>query len=127
MNIVLQVLGWVIQYIQLFCSRLRGCMIKGGTLPTHNTPTVTRSGDVPRESELRQLLYLLHCNSKGEYGVKLDQDLIHENLNDKELFRFLNTIYSRARKETKWLTLRNTTNISLCKVCSLRIKWRVDC
>ena len=87
-----------------------------GSLPTHNVAVPTPSGKTGLESQPVNLLYLLHCNSTGEYGVELHQDLIHDSLSDQELFRFLRTVYSRARKQTKWLTLRNTTNISLCKV-----------
>ena len=59
-----------------------------------------------------EALYLLHCNTTGEYGIKLHQDLISENLNDQELFKFLGVVYYRARRKTGWLTTRNTTRIS---------------
>lgn len=95
-------------------------------MPTHNTPTVTRPDDTSREPESRELLYILHCNSMDEYGVKLSQNLIHDNLNDNELFRFLNTIYSRTRHDQRWLTLRDTTKVSLCKVRFL-LDWLVPC
>jgi hypothetical protein len=122
MSIMLQVLGQGNRFVQLFWSHLCGRTIKGSTLPSHHAPTITGSDGALQVPDSSELLYLLHCNSTGEYGVKLDQDLIPKELNDKELFWFLNTIYCRARKKTKWLTLRNTTNISLCKVCFLLIK-----
>ena len=63
-----------------------------------------------------EALYLLHCNTTGEYGIKLRQDLISENLNDQELFKFIRMVYYRARRKTRWFTIRNTRKMSLSKV-----------
>ncbi|KAJ9137710.1 hypothetical protein NKR23_g8969 [Pleurostoma richardsiae] len=102
----------LVRSVQLFWSRLRGQT--DSALHTHATPTTTTS-DSSRESESKELLYLLHCRSTGEYGIRLDQDLIPDNLNDQELFKFLRIVYCRARQGAKWFTLRNTISISLCK------------
>lgn len=111
-------LGWILRYVHLFRPRLRDQPSEMDTLPTHNAATAPSAGDAERRTEAIGLLHLLHCNSTGVYGVKLYQDVICESLNDRELFKFLRTVYCRARKETKWFTLRTMTNISLCKVCS---------
>lgn len=123
-NAVSQVLKWSVRHAQLLKSHLWGQPVKNDALPTHHARIATAVDEAAPESHSANLLYLLHCNSTGEHGVKLHQDLIHYKLNDQELFRFLRTVYCRARKGTKWFTLRNTTSISLCKVCtSPTIEW----
>ncbi|KAK3319087.1 hypothetical protein B0H66DRAFT_623462 [Apodospora peruviana] len=116
-SIVSRAWSWVARHTPLL-SLQPGSRSAEMDLPTYNSTTTTNSTNgenSTRSTEPTRLLYLLYCTSKGTYGVKFHQNLIHDKLNDQELFRFLRTVYTRARKETKWLTLRTTTNISLCK------------
>ena len=115
MSMVAQAWRWTVRRIQSLRPGLRRQPTETD-LPTYNARTATSAGNDVTRTEPAGLLYLLYCTSTGAYGVKFHQNLIHEKLNDRELFLFLRTIYCRARKETKWFTLRTTTNISLCKV-----------
>jgi hypothetical protein len=105
-----------VRYVNQLRAHLRDQPIELDSLPTHNATNSTVTESATMRTEPTGLLYLLHCNSTSTYGVKLHQDLIHEDMSDQDLFRYLRTIYCRARGKTKWFTLRNTTNISLCKV-----------
>lgn len=85
-------------------------------LPTHNTARTSTRVVTDTTMQPCGLLYLLYCVSVGAHGAKFHQNLINEKLNGQQLFKFLRTVYGRAKTEARWFTLCATTSISLCKV-----------